>query len=182
MACETINVKKVCFIPNDTSLGTVELCQFVKHGVSGLPVWYYALPNNPSSPIDPASFLGGGSIGKCSEDEAEVFVVRLDGNKTGVSVAKIEGDALVAADIGNTFTLSGKYLSYTTQWLGDSEQNAILDWNDISYLAGRGSGSAGYLHASLPSLTDSENLIHDDEIVLTAQADAFVEFRFKRLQ
>ena len=114
--------------------------------------------------------------------KAEVFVVRLDGSATGAAIARIEGAPFAMTDIGNTFTLSGEYLSYTTQWLGDSEQNAVLEWNDISYLAGHGSGSAGYAHAMLPQLTDSENLIHNDPIVLTAKVGAYIEFRFKKLK
>lgn len=150
-------------------------------GAAILPPSRYDLSGaQPAGFASWAEFLE--SLRNDCKQEAEVFVVRLDGSKTGASVAKIEGDTLTAADIGNTFTLTGEYLSYATQWLGDSEQDAVLDWNDISYLAGIGSGSALYQHALLPALTDSENLIHDDEIVLTAQAGAFVEFRFKRLQ
>jgi hypothetical protein len=115
-------------------------------------------------------------------NRAEVYVVRLNGNTTGVSIPKLEGQTVTVADVGNTFTLSGEYVSYVTQWLGDSVQDAILNWNGLQYLAGLGSGSATYQHALLPALTDSENNIHNETIVLTADPGAFIEFRFKRLK
>lgn len=131
------------------------------------------------------------TIGECCADckkEYEVYVVRLSGDATGTSNAIIEADGFAAGDVGNTFTLGGasafpEYVSYSAQWLGDSMQDAILDWNNISYLAGIGSGSATYYHAMLPALTDSsEQEFHTQEITLTANAGAYVEFRFKVLK
>lgn len=116
---------------------------------------------------------------KCSK----VMVIRLDGNQTFASTAREEGLAHTSADVGNTFTIGAgsafpEYYSYTTQWLGDSEQNAQLDWNGLGYRAGYGSGSAGYQHASLPEL-DYHGLTQTTEIVLFANPGAYVEYRFR---
>ena len=118
--------------------------------------------------------------GPNSED---VYVVRLSGDATGASTARLEGSGFVAGDVGNTFTLGGtgvfpEYTSYAAAWMGDTVQDAELRWNGVSYLAGAGSGSAGYQHALLPFLRGDEGVLHDAEIVLTAQPGAFVEFRF----
>lgn len=129
-----------------------------------------------------------GKVGNNAEkllDGSLIYVVRLDGNLTTPAQAKAEGDGFTVADAGNTFILGGsggfpEYVSYTSHWLGDSVQDAKIDWNGLEYHAGFGGGSAGYAQARLPALSESsQKEIHTQEIAIQANAGAFVELRFK---
>ncbi len=115
-----------------------------------------------------------------------VYVVRLSGNVNATAVARLEGLGASTADIGNTFTIGagsplfGSYVSYTTHWMGDTAQDSELQWNGLTYRAGVGSGSAGYMHSGLPAMSEgSSGEKHTDTIVLRADAGAHIEFRFK---
>lgn len=184
--CRDKEIQLACFKPSDGSKA-ININHTTVHDKDGIPIATY-FSDRAGTVIDESIYLGGGiaSLGACEiTNEYEVYVVRLDGNVSGVSNAKIEGKSFVTGDIGNTFSIGTaslfpEYVSYSAIWFGDTEQDARLDWNDISYLAGVGSGTAGYLHSSLPELTDSNNgEIHQSPIILLAQSGAFVEFRFK---
>lgn len=118
------------------------------------------------------------------EEKTRVYTVRLNGDRTGPSTARIEGAGHDDAnDIGNTFSIGqgsdfGEYLAYSTIWMGNTTQNSILMWNQKAYLAGTGSGDAGYAHSQLPYLDDDYSSTHRDPIVLEAQTGAAIEFRF----
>lgn len=144
------------------------------------PTEYQTSGSAPTGFTTWAAFLE--SLQNDCKDEAEVFVVRLHGDVAGTATEVREGDGFTGANLGNTYTLTGEYLSYDTAWMGDTNHNETLDWNGITYRAGIGSGSARYAHSQLPALTDPGKLIHDNDITLTVSAGAFVEFRFKRLQ
>lgn len=127
----------------------------------------------------------GSNAAKITPEDG-VYVVRLSGDATGSAVARPEGLGASTADVGNTFTLGvgnpifEEYISYSTAWMGDTEQDAVLEWNGLSYRAGQGSGSAGYMHSSLPQLSEgSSGEKHNDTIVLAALPGAHIEFRFK---
>ena len=119
------------------------------------------------------------------ETQYGIHVVRLDGSLTNAATARLEGAAFVAGDVGNTFSIGAgsafpEYVSYSVQWLGDTADNATLEWNDLVYIAGLGGGSAGYAKASLPSLSEAgDGSRQDAPIAWTAQPGAFVEIRFK---
>lgn len=127
----------------------------------------------------------GSNAAKITPEDG-VYVVRLSGDATGSAVARPEGLGASTADVGNTFTLGvgnpifEEYISYSAIWMGDTAQDAPLEWNGLTYHAGRGSGTAGYAHSQLPLLSEgSSGEKHNDAIVLQAGPGAHIEFRFK---
>lgn len=184
--CRDKEIQLACFKPSDGS-EPIGINHTIVYDSDGIPIATY-FSDRTGAIIDESSYLGGGvaTLGGCSvSNEYEIYVVRLDGNVANTSTAKLEGQSLAVGDIGNTFSIGvgspfPEYVSYSAIWFGDTEQDARLDWNDISYLAGIGSGTAGYLHSSLPELTDgNDDETHESSITLLAQPGAFVEFRFK---
>lgn len=174
-----------CFKPDDGSEPETLAVHYVYDANGAIFATYYY--DAEDKVIDKDIYRGGGSVtlGECELDTRyEIFVVRLAGDATGTATARIEGVGFSGADVGNTYTIGAgsaftDYVSYSAIWLGDTVQDAPLDWNGLSYRAGLGSGSAGYQHASLPSLGEVLGETHTDTIALTANAGAFIEFRFK---
>lgn len=147
-------------------------------------VWFDSAGNQVTNATLIAELVAADDA-ECDLDYYDVYVVRLHGDRTGVSTAKIEGQGHVLTDVGNTFTLGGsgpfpEYVSYSADWLGDTNQNGVLEWNGLGYRAGFGSGTAGYAHSRLPTLTEShKDETHTNEIVLAVDQNTFVELRFK---
>lgn len=175
MSCLTVLTNAACLTRPDGSTISVE--KFTLIAPSGAYFGHYYL-DMEGQIVDPDGLVA--NVG-CCPVQSKVMVVRLSGTSTNVNaVAKEEGSGFLASDVGSSYTFPPEYSSYTAQWLGDTLHDATLEWNDVVYRAGVGSGSAGYAHASLPELSEAGvNESHKSPIIVKANPGAFVEIRIK---
>lgn len=90
--CYEIEVIPHCFKPNNILLSSVTVNKYVKFKDEG-KVWYFATSDNPDVAIDPATFLGGGtmSIGVCTPPSVQRNWTRISSTTSGVILAGATG-------------------------------------------------------------------------------------------
>ncbi len=156
--------QQVVWVELSYDSGVLTVSYFDEAGGSVVPV------TNPVLPFT------GATAGR----DTYVELVRLSGNVVGVAVPEIpvHPNNLVLQNLvaGNTYTVTGPRRSTSWRFLRETIQDAVLDVNSRSYVAG-----FGPVYSEIGTSFTAEpggNLNYDQ--VFTAQADAFAEILIER--
>ena len=134
--CNYTHPVQGCFIPSDTSLDQVSINIHVIYNSEGQSIGQaYTLPDSNQTPIDIATYLGGGSVasGNCNEGVNTVDHALIDGYSATLSGCSSWSFAWGSGGAGSfTFTIvsTGRVVTYT--YPDFPSINNAVDWSRVT--------------------------------------------------